>query len=77
MYDDILRVLKSVRPDIDFETAKGLLSNNILDSYDVICILAELTERYNLEIDFDEVNESHFDDINAITNLVEKKVNIY
>ena len=72
MYDDILEVLKSVRPDVDFETAKGLLSNNILDSYDLICILAELTERYNLEIDFDEVNERYFDDINAIINLIKK-----
>jgi acyl carrier protein len=70
MHDDILEILREIRPDINYESEKHLLSGEVFDSFDVISILSALSEKYNIEIDPDDVKEEFFDDIYGIEKLV-------
>jgi acyl carrier protein len=71
MHDDILEILREIRPDIDYESEKHLLSGKVFDSFDVISILSALSEKYNIEIDPDDVKEEFFDDIYGIEKLIQ------
>ena len=45
-YEQLLEMLRDMHPDIDFETAEGLIDRKILTSFDVVSIAAELSETY-------------------------------
>lgn len=72
MNKELLEILRKIRPDIDYEKERHLLSEEILDSFDVISILAELSEAYDIEIDPEDVNEEYFDDIYGLERLISK-----
>lgn len=71
MHDDIVELISGVRPDLDFSKEKNLLSEEKLDSFDIISILALLSEKYQIEIDPDLICEKYFDDVDGISSLIE------
>ena len=39
--DEILEILKDLHPDVDFESCDTLIDGGILDSFDIVTIIAE------------------------------------
>lgn len=70
MHSEIIDILKGIRPDIDYEKENHLLTQEILDSFDVISILAALSEKFQIDIDPDNVNEQYFDSIEGMEQLI-------
>ena len=73
--DKLLKVLESVRPDIDFANATKLIDDHMLDSFDIIQIVNELNEAYDIEINVSDLEPDNFNDVGAILKLVEKLAN--
>ena len=68
--EKLLEILKSIRSDIDFENETQLVDNNILDSFDIVSIVAELCEEYEITITADQLEPENFNSAAAILNLV-------
>ena len=75
MEDRILEVVKSVRPDVDFENESALIDDEILDSFDVIQIVTELMEEFNIFIDADDIEPENLNSLENIRKMVERKLN--
>lgn len=73
MYPKILEILKMVREDIDFENADGLITEELLDSFDIIAIVARLMDEFQIEIDVEDISVENFDSVSGICRLVEEK----
>lgn len=71
MKEQVLAILKSVRPDVDFVNETMLIDSSILDSFDVIEIVTELNEHFDIDITADELEPESFNSWGAITALVE------
>lgn len=71
MKEKILSIMEEVRPDIDFKNEKGLISEELLESFDLISIIALLQEEMDIEIDNKYITTENFDTLDAIVNLVE------
>lgn len=71
--DDLLRVLKSICPYIDFNTQKGLLSNKVLNSVDFVSLVAGLEDNYNIIIDIEDMKKDNFDSVEKICAFIKKK----
>lgn len=71
MREQVLEVLKSVRSDVDFEKEKLLIDEGVLDSFDIIGIVSELNERFDIDITVDELEPENFNTLEAIVALVE------
>ena len=71
MKEKILKVLNEVRPDVDFLSITELIDDGILDSFDIISIVSELNERFDIEITADELEAENFNTLDAIVALVE------
>lgn len=71
MKEQVLAILKSVRPDVDFVNETMLIDSSILDSFDVIEIVTELNEHFDIDITADELEPENFNSWGAITALVE------
>lgn len=70
--DKLMKILKNVRDDVDFENEKSLITDGILDSFDTINIVNELNDTYNIEIEPSELLPENFDSAEAILALVER-----
>lgn len=69
--EQLLELLKSVRPDVDFENETALIDDGILDSFDVVSIISELDDQFDVQIRITELDPENFNSAEAIWNLVQ------
>lgn len=70
--DEILKVLKKVRDDVDFIGEKHLIDDGILDSVDTLSIVGELEELFHIEFSPMDLTADNFNNVKAIEKLVER-----
>ena len=75
MEERIREVVKSIRPDVDFENETALIDDEILDSFDVIQNVTELMEEFNIFIDADDIEPENLNSLENIREMVERKLN--
>ena len=68
----VLEILKSVRDDIDYENEKSLVDDGILDSFDLVGIVSELIEEYEIEITINDMTSDNFNNVEAIYAMVNR-----
>ena len=71
-YEQLLDLLRDMHPDIDFETAEGLIDKKILTSFDVVSIAAELSETYDLEMEAVDIVPKNFNSARALFALIQR-----
>ncbi len=72
MREKILEILTEVRPDIDFENETELVSGNILESFDIVQIVAELDDEFDIEISPKDLTAENFNSLDALEELIER-----
>ena len=70
--EELLSILEELRPDVDFENESGLIANGILDSFDIVSLVGELNEAFDIEIQPNDLIPENFNSAGAIWELVEK-----
>ena len=73
--EKLLELLKSVRPDVDFENETALIDDGILDSFDVVSIISELDDQFDVQIRITELDPENFNSAEAIWKLVQELKN--
>lgn len=68
--DRIIEILKSVHPEVDYETENGLIDKRIFDSFDVVTLVGELMDEFDIEITAEHMIPENFNSAQAIYNLV-------
>lgn len=70
--EKLLKILKGIRPDVDFENEKALIEDGILDSFDVVSIISELDDEFGVQIKITELDPENFNSVESIWNLVQR-----
>lgn len=70
--EGLLRILEDLHPEVDFETNKSLIDDKILDSFDIITLIAEISEEYDVKIPVDEIVPENFNSAEALYNLIQR-----
>ena len=70
--DEILEILNEVRPDVDFENERLLIDDNILDSFDIITIVSEFNEAFDIDIDVEDLEPENFNTVAAMKELIDR-----
>ena len=70
--EKIIEILKSIRSDVDYEAEKGLIDNGILDSFDIVSVIGELSDAFEIDISIDDMTPENFNSVEAIHALVER-----
>ncbi len=68
----LLDILNELHPEVDFETETGLIDNKILDSFDIVTIVAEIDSEYDVQIPAVELTPENFNSAQALYALVER-----
>jgi len=70
--EELIEVLKGVREDVDFEGCDRLVDDGVLESLDIVLIIAALTEHYDIEISAAEVVPENFNSAASLLKMVER-----
>lgn len=73
MKEQILELLESIRPDVDFQKEQHLIDDEILESFDVIQIVTTLMDEFDIYIDADDIEPENLNNLDVICALVEQK----
>ncbi|MCI8429211.1 MAG: acyl carrier protein [Lachnospiraceae bacterium] len=68
----LMEVLSALKPEIDFEREKELIDEGLLESFDVITLIAEIEEQFGIEIPAEEIVPENFNSAEGIWNLCER-----
>lgn len=72
--ETIMQILKGIRPDVDFANEKKLIDDGILDSFDIISIVSEFCETFNVDIDADDLEPDNFNTVEAMYELIQQRL---
>ena len=50
MKEKVMDILMDLRPDVDFENEKKLIGDGILESFDIMSLVAELEDEFDVKI---------------------------
>ena len=68
--EELLEILNDLHPDVDFTTEKGLVDNRILDSLDIISLISEINDCFDVVIPAEEIIPENFNSADAIYALI-------
>lgn len=76
MKDKIIEILTEIRPEFDFETQNtDFIKKGMLDSFDIISLVSDIEESFNIKIDGVQIIPENFKSIDAITRLIQMSKN--
>lgn len=67
---ELLEILENLHPEVDFDTCETLIEDKILDSFDIITIISEINEAYDVVIPAEEIVPDNFNSAKALYELV-------
>jgi len=70
--NELISILEEIRPDIDFEVEDSLIDDGILDSMDIISIVNEINDAYDIEVDVSDLLPENFNSAEAMYELIKK-----
>lgn len=70
--EQLLKILKELRPDVDFEEKKALIDDGILDSFDIVALVGEIDEAFDVQIGVEDLVPENFNSTEAIMALVNR-----
>lgn len=70
--ETILELLSELHPDVDFEREQALVTEGILDSFDLVSLVSELGGEFDIRITARDFVEENFNSLDALTAMVER-----
>ena len=70
--EKLIEILASLHPDVDFEANDALVDDGILDSLDIVTLVTEINERFDVSIPAEEIIPENFNSAKALYALVER-----
>jgi acyl carrier protein len=67
---ELLEILENLHPEVDFESCTTLIDDKILDSFDIITIISEINEEFDVVIPAEEIVPENFNSAQALHELV-------
>ena len=67
---ELMEILEETRPDIDFENETALIDKEMLDSFDIISIVSEINEAFDISINVNDLLPENFNSVDAILALI-------
>ena len=68
----LMEILENLHPEIDFNTCETLIDDGLIDSFDIVTIIAEINEEYDVVIPAEEIVPDNFNSAKALYALIQK-----
>ena len=73
MKEELLQILTEAVPAVDFEAETALVDDEILESLDIVTIVSEIKDVFDVEITVDDLVPENFNSVEAILALIQAR----
>lgn len=70
--DKLLAILQELHPEVDFRTATALIEGGILDSFDIVTLVAELEDQFGVQVSAGDLIPENFNSAAGICALIRR-----
>lgn len=70
--EKIMEILNGIRPEFDFSTSQDFIEDGYLDSFDLVTLVTELDQTFDISIDGLDIVPENFTSLETIANVVKK-----
>ena len=68
----LMEILENIHPEIDFNTCETLIDDGLIDSFDIVTIISEINEEYDVVIPAEEIVPENFNSAKALYSLIQR-----
>ncbi len=72
MKDELMEILTEIRPDVDFENETALIDDGVLDSMDIVSLVGELDDAFDVTVGVENLLPENFNSVDAMVKLIER-----
>lgn len=69
---DLIDILKEIHPEVDYETEKSLIDSKIFDSMDIVMLISEIADSFDIKIPANEIVPDNFNSAEALFRLIQE-----
>ncbi|MBQ8718229.1 MAG: acyl carrier protein [Clostridia bacterium] len=69
--ETVLGILQQIHPDVDFAQENALIDDGVLDSLDIVTLVSELCEAFDVVIPAQMLLPDHFNSAAAIWEMIQ------
>ena len=66
----VIEILQELHEDVDFENETRLIDGKILDSFDIVTLISELSNEFDITIPADKIIPENFNSAQALAEMV-------
>ena len=70
--EQLIEILNDLHPDVDFESETALIDDGILDSLDIVTLITEINDKFDVSIPAEEIIPDNFNSAEALMALINK-----
>ena len=70
--EELLCILREIHPDVDFETCESLIDDQILDSIDIVTLVAEISDAFDVEAPPEALVPENFNSAKALWEMIQR-----
>ncbi len=71
---ELMEILEELHPEVDFENEDALVTGKVLDSFDIVNLVTELDDAFDIEITAADLLPENFDTVDGMTELILKRM---
>lgn len=69
--EELLDILSDIHPEVNYEMEKSLIDNRIFDSFDIVTLISEIAENFQIKVPANEITADNFNSLEAMVALLE------
>lgn len=68
--NELMEILEDICPDVDFENEKTLIDDKLLSSFDILSIISEISDVFDITLTPAEIIPKNFNSAEALWEMI-------
>lgn len=70
--EKLLKILEDIKPGVDFAKSEDMIEEGLIDSFDIVTIIARINEEFDIEFTVSEVVPENFKTVKTLYETIER-----
>lgn len=70
MEEQLSKILKQLKPELDLKECNSLIEDGILDSFDIVFLVGQINREFNIDIGVEHIRPEYFRSMDAMLALI-------
>ena len=70
--EDLLSILNEIKPGVDFKKEKNLITDEIIDSFDIVTLVSEINDKFDIDFPVSEVVPENFESADILYKTIQR-----